>query len=259
MPLTTREGGLRQKRTNGAAIIRPVFPVNDPNTAARFVQFLIDHKYAPAPTAALFITAGIERRFTYRVAKEIGVPLRRLCRYVTLARRVLTSQTVIVPPVEDLPAEQEPKHNPRITDYWHKIRTRDGADLRNAVKMAIAKTLDREPQLSDSKLARMLTGQMRIAISRRTVTKYRLSLGTRRQGTMKAAIAEALEHDPELTDAELAVMLSKSTRTPISPISVARNRIKLGIRHRRPNRRRRTAKPAGTKPGSEKADFMQIS
>jgi len=101
------------------------------------------------------------------------------------------------------------------------------------------KMLEAQPGLSDATLARMLTERARVAISRRTVTKYRLALGTRRQGTMKSAIAEALERDPELTDAELAAMLSKSTKTRVSPMSVARNRIKLGIRHRRPNRRRR--------------------
>jgi len=78
MPLFTKEGGLRQKRTNGAAINRSLIPVNDPEIAARFVQFLIDHKYASGATAALFITIGIERRFNYRVAEDVGVTNRSL-------------------------------------------------------------------------------------------------------------------------------------------------------------------------------------
>ena len=70
----------------------------------------------------------------------------------------------------------------RVRDCWHKIlNTRVGGDLREAVKSTMRRILDRETQLSDSKLARMLTGQIRIAISRRTVAKYRLAMGVRRR------------------------------------------------------------------------------
>ena len=177
MPMTTREGGLRQKRTNGAAISRPVFPVNDPDTAARFVQFLIDHKYAPGATAALFITTGIERRFNYRVAEEVGVTNRTMMRWLDKARGAMTSKTVIVPPI-DLPDEPEPKPNPHTTDYWHKTRNiRVGGDIRDAVKTTLRNMLEHDPHLSDTQLARKLTEQAKIAISRRTVAKYRKALG----------------------------------------------------------------------------------
>lgn len=238
MPLVTKEGGLRQKRTNGAAIIRPVFPVNDPDSAARFVQFLIDHNYAPAPTAALFITAGIERRFTYRVAKEIGVPLRRLCRYVTLAKKSMTAKTVILPPVEDLPDEQEPKHNPRATDYWRKTKNRKvGGEIRDAVKATIRKMLEAEPDISDSTLARKLTERAKVAISRRTVAKYRMALGIRRQGTLKEAIAEAMARNRKVTDGEIAAMLTASTGRQVSAKVVTWNRLRLGLRKNRERRK----------------------
>jgi hypothetical protein len=236
MPLTTREGDLRQKRTNGAAITRPVFPVNDANTAARFVQFLIDHKYAPGATAALFITAGIERRFNYRVAEDVGVTNRSMMRWLDKARRAMTSETVIVPPV-DMPAEPEPKPNPRITEYWHKTRNgRDGAAVREAVKAIMRKMLDSQPDLSDAMLARMLTERAKVAISRRTVAKYRMALSIRRQGTLKEAIVEAMTRDPQLTATELAAKLSESTGRQVSAQTVEHNRLRLGIRKHRQHR-----------------------
>ncbi|MEI8342020.1 MAG: hypothetical protein WCH43_10870 [Verrucomicrobiota bacterium] len=235
MPLTTRSGGLRQKRSNGAAINRPVFPVNDPYNAARFVQFLIDHKYAPGATAALFITAGIERRFNYRVADDVGVTHTSMTRWLTKARKAMTSETVIVPPVE-LP-EPEPKHNPRITEYWHKTRKgRDGNGVREAVKAAMRKMLEAQPDISDATLARMLTERARVTISRRTVAKYRMALGIRRQGTLKDAIAEAMTRDPQLTAAELAAKLSESTGRQVSAQTAEHNRLRLGIRKHRKHR-----------------------
>lgn len=239
-PMTTREGGLRQKRTNGAAISRPVFPVNDPDTAARFVQFLIDHNYAPGATAALFITIGIERRFNYRVAEEVGVTNRSLMHWLAKARWALTSKTVPVPPI-DLPDEQEPKPNPRATDYWNKTKNvRVGGDIRDAVKTSLRDMLEHEPHLSDATLARRLTELAKVAISRRTVAKYRAALGIRRQGELKEALAEALANSPHLSDAELADLLTETTRTPVSTRTVATTRLSLGIRRNRKRHHRRS-------------------
>ncbi|MEI8340315.1 MAG: hypothetical protein WCH43_02125 [Verrucomicrobiota bacterium] len=235
MPMVTREGGLRQKRSNGAAINRPIFPVNSPDAAARFVQFLIDNKYAPGATAALFITAGIERRFNYRVAEDVGVTNRSMMRWLDKARRAMSAKIVILPPVE-VP-EPEPKHNPRITEYWHKTRKgRDGNGIREAVKATMRKMLEAQPDLPDATLARMLTEQARLTISRRTVAKYRMAMGIRRQGTLKEAIVEAMTRDPQLTAADLAAKLSASTRTRVSAQTVEHNRLRLGIRKHRKHR-----------------------
>jgi len=255
MPLTTRSGCLRQKRTNGAAINRPIFPVNSPNAAARFVQFLIDHKYAPIATAALFITAGIERRFNYRVAEDIGMTHTSMTRWLTKARRAMTCETVIVPPA-DMPDEPEPKPNPRITDYWHKTRKgQDGTKIREAVKATMRQMLEAQPNLPDATLARMLTERAKVAISRRTVAKYRMALGIRRQGTLKEAIVEAMTRDPQLTAAELAAKLSESIGRRVSAQTVAHNRLRLGIRkhrqHRLPGQTHRPMTPEARKKISE--------
>lgn len=242
MPLVTKEGGLRQKRTNGAAINRPVFPVDSPDAAARFTQFLIDQKYAPAATAALFITVGIERRFNYRVAADVGVTNRKLFYWLRKARRAMTAETVPVPPI-DLPAEQEPKRP--VTDYWRKTKNRKvGGEIRDAVKTTMRQMLEAEPDLSDSTLARRLTERAKVAISRRTVAKYRMALGIRRRGTLKEAIAEAMANNPKVTDGEIAAMLTASTGKPVSFKTVAWNRLRLGLRKNReplkPGQKRRT-------------------
>jgi hypothetical protein len=179
MPLVTQDGRLRERRSNGAAISRPVSPVDGPDSAARFVQFLIDHKYAPGPTAALFLAVGVERRFSYRVARDLGLPKRSLTYWMGKARAALASDTVPVPPI-DLPGEMEPKRNPRATDYWRRTVDRQGGEIRDAVKATLRQILDAEPKLSDAALARKLTERARVAISRRTVAKYRLALGIRR-------------------------------------------------------------------------------
>lgn len=244
MPLVTKEGGLRQKRTNGAAINRPVFPVDSPDAAARFTQFLIDQKYAPAATAALFITVGIERRFNYRVAADVGVTNRKLFYWLRKARRAMTAETVPVPPI-DLPEEQEPKHNPRTTDYWRKTKNRKvGGEIREAVKTTMRQMLEAEPDISDAALARKLTERAKVAISRRTVAKYRMALGIRRQGTLKEAIAKAMASNPKVTDGEIAAMLTASSGKPVSFKTVAWNRLRLGLRKNReplkPGQKRRT-------------------
>lgn len=234
MPLTTKEGGLRQKRTNGAAVIRPVFPVDGPDAAARFVQFLIDQKYAPAATAALFITVGIERRFNYRVAADVGVSNHRFSYWLRKARRAMTAETVPVPPI-DLPAEA--KDNPRNTDYWRKTRNRRvGGEIRDAVKTTMRTMLEAEPYLSDAALARKLADRSKIAISRRTVAKYRMALGIRRQGALDDALTEAMAKNPKATDAELAAMLTASAGRRISAKAVILNRMRLGLRKNRPKR-----------------------
>jgi hypothetical protein len=255
MPLFTKGGELRQKRTNGAAINRSVFPVDSPDAAARFVQFLIDQKYAPAATAALFITVGIERRFNYRVAADVGVTNRKLFYWLRKARRAMTAETVPVPPI-DLPDEQEPKHNPRTTDYWRKTKNRKvGGEIRDAVKATMRKMLEAEPDLSDSTLARKLTERAKVAISRRTVAKYRMALGIRRQGTLTEAIAEAMTQNPKVTDGEIAAMLTASTGKPVSFKTVAWNRLRLGLRknreRRKPGQTRRPASPAARRKISE--------
>lgn len=259
MPLVTKEGGFRQKRTNGAAINRPVFPVDGPDAAARFVQFLIDHKYAPGPTAALFITVGIERRFNYRVAEDVGVTNRSFMRWLAKARKAMTTETVPVPPI-DLPAEQEPKQNPRVTDYWHKTKNRKvGGDIRDAVKATMRKMLEAEPDLSDAELARKLTERAKVAISRRTVAKYRMALGIRRQGTFKDAIAEAAAINPNMTDAEIAATVAASTGKQVTAKLVTWTRLRLGIRkhrlHRKPGQKRR---PVSAETRAKMSETMRL-
>ena len=152
----------------------------------------------------------------------------------------MTAKTVIVPPI-DLPAEQEPKHNPRATDYWRKTKNvRVGGDIRDAVKTTMHKLLEAEPEISDTALARKLAERAKVAISRRTVAKYRMALGIRRQGTLKEMLAEAISQNPVATDAELAAILSESTRTTVSTRTVATTRLSLGIRRNRMRRHRRS-------------------
>lgn len=226
MPLVTKEGGLRQKRTNGAAIIRPVTPVDGPEAAARFVQFLIDQKYAPAATAALFITVGIERRFNYRVAADVGVTNHRFSYWLRKARRAMTAETVPVPPI-DLPEEQEPKRP--VTDYWRKTKNRRvGGEIREAVKATMRQMLEAEPRLSDATLARKLTERAKVAISRRTVAKYRMDLGIRR---LKAERRKPGETPETIRRRQLSeIMKQRHARSPLS--EDARRRIADGQKRR---------------------------
>lgn len=226
MPLVTREGGLRRKRTNGAAISRAIFPVNDPEAAARFVQFLIDQKYAPAATAALFITVGIERRFNYRVAADVGVTNHRFSYWLRKARRAMTAETVPVPPI-DLPDEQEPKRP--VTDYWRKtVNHRTGRDIREAVKATMRQMLEAEPRLSDATLARKLTERAKVAISRRTVAKYRMDLGIRR---LKAERRKPGETPETIRRRQLSeIMKQRHAKSPLS--EEARRRIAEGQKRR---------------------------
>jgi hypothetical protein len=104
--------------------------------------------------------------------------------------------------------------------------------------------LEAEPDLSDAALARRLTERAKVAISRRTVAKYRMALGIRRQRTLKEAIAEAMASNPKVTDGEIAAMLTASTGKPVSFKTVAWNRLRLGLRKNReplpPGRKHRT-------------------
>lgn len=97
--------------------------------------------------------------------------------------------------------------------------------------------LEFQPGLSDAALSRMLTERAKVAISRRTVAKYRMDLGIRRQGTLTDAIVEVVAQNPDATDAELAAMLTASTGRQVSAKVGIWNRLRLGLRKKRERRK----------------------
>lgn len=158
--------------------------------------------------------------------------------WLAKARQAMTAKTVIVPPI-DLPEEREPKRTTNASDYRRKTKNvRVGGDIRAAVKTTMCKLLEAEPEISDTALARKLAERAKVAISRRTVAKYRMALGIRCQGALKEALAEALANSPHVTDAELAGLLTETTRMPVSTRTVAKTRLSLGIRRNRKRRYR---------------------